>query len=52
MKKCWGRYYNFKKGVEVCKHRDVCPHVVGDIVQVNVRHGDIKDFRNCKLYLK
>lgn len=49
-KKCFGKHYNFKKGVEICKHRDVCPHAENDILEVNFGYKYIKDFRNCKLY--
>ncbi|MFT4062550.1 MAG: hypothetical protein QM642_09375 [Edaphocola sp.] len=45
-RRCSGRYYNFKKGMEVCKHRETCAHVVDSWV-VGMRHINIKNFRRC-----
>jgi len=48
-RRCSGRYYNFKKGMEMCKHRETCPHVVDSWI-VGMRHISVKNFRSCKFH--
>lgn len=48
--KCYGRRYNFKKGMELCVHRMDCKFFTENVMEVNVDFRFIKDFRKCKLY--
>lgn len=58
IKHCNGRYYNFKKGFEMCKCRESCNHfkyyqTLEETKQPtyempSVRHRNIKEFRGCK----
>lgn len=60
MKHCNGNYYNFKKGDEICKCRDLCNRYKHYLFlectnqptyeMPEVRHTSIKEFRRCKLY--
>lgn len=60
MKHCEGKRYNFKKGFEICKFRDICKHYKHYLFlessnqptyeMPTVRHISIKEFRKCKLY--
>lgn len=57
---CIGRYYNFKKGFEVCQYRDSCPHYkhyqflegvnAPTYEMPRIRHGNIREFRKCKRF--
>lgn len=51
---CTGQYYNYKKGMEYCKHTENCTiYLKGFAPEMpHYRHDKIKDFRNCKEYTK
>ena len=53
---CFGRYYNFKSGLECCKNKNSCKKFI-DIGKTKkyydipcTRFAYINDFRTCKLY--
>lgn len=49
-RRCYGTYYNRLMGMEVCKHRGICPHLTNDITNVGMRHDNIRSFRSCKFH--
>ena len=51
---CYGRYYNFKKGFEICKNRVNCAYYDEDSINMfanegfePVWHRYIEEFRKC-----
>lgn len=51
---CYGRYYNFKKGFEMCKNRENCAYYDEDAINMvanlefdPVWYNYIRDFRKC-----
>lgn len=51
---CYGKYYNFKKGFEICKNIANCPFYDEDAINMvankgfdPVWHNYIKEFRTC-----
>lgn len=56
MRSCSGQYYNFKKGVEICKNKENCPFYDKDFYDTEKRKGlairffRIHQFRNCNYH--
>ena len=54
---CYGRYYNFKKGFEICQNKSNCAFYDEDAIEMvanrgfePVWHKCIKDFRKCNKF--
>jgi hypothetical protein len=58
MRSCSGQYYNFKKGMEICKNKENCPFYDRDFYDTTkikgliVRFFRIHQFRNCNYHLE